>query len=219
MGRLARYENLKRIIDWTIALTALALFLPLWVLIALFIKGTSKGPVIFRNTVVGKGEQPFTYYKFRTMYHHSNEVEHHRFLERFVREGKPFTQVDNGNGQKADVYKVVDDPRITPFGRLLRKSSLDEIPQMINVLRGEMSIVGPRPPIWHEYLLYDEEKRQRLQVTPGLTGLYQVTARSQVPFQDMLQIDLDYIRRRSLALDLSIILKTFFVIASTNGAG
>jgi len=219
MGPEARYEKIKRILDGIIALAALALFLPLWVLVSLFIKGTSKGPVLFRNTVVGRKGQSFTYFKFRTMSHNNNGHLHHRFVENFVRENKPFTRVDNGNGQHVGVYKVTDDPRITSFGRLLRKSSLDEIPQMINVLRGEMSVVGPRPPIWHEYLLYDEAKRQRLQVTPGITGLYQVTARSQVPFDGMLEIDLDYIRRRSLPLDLNIILKTFFVITSTNGAG
>jgi lipopolysaccharide/colanic/teichoic acid biosynthesis glycosyltransferase len=114
---------------------------------------------------------------------------------------------------------VVADPRITPVGRWLRKLSLDEVPQMLNVLAGEMSLVGPRPPVPYEFEHYDEVARQRLSVTPGITGLYQVTARSQVGFSRMLAIDLDYIRRRSVWLDLWIMLKTPWVMLTGKGAG
>lgn len=116
------------------------------------------------------------------------------------------------------VYKLIHDPRVTPFGRFLRKSSLDEIPQMFDVLRGEMSLGGPRPPIWYEYEMYGDWEKQRLAVKPGITGLYQVTARNRVPFQEMARIDLDYIRRRSLSLDLWIILKTVEVVVRGDGA-
>ncbi|HIE52796.1 MAG TPA: sugar transferase [Armatimonadetes bacterium] len=212
------YERLKRVLDVIIAFTLLAMFLPLWLFIALFIKLTSKGPVFYTSTVVGKGGKPFTYYKFRTMYANNDPTIHARFIEQFVRKNRPFTEVQGKGGSRRPVYKVINDPRVTPFGRLLRKTSLDEIPQMFNVLRGEMSIVGPRPPVWHEYQLYTDYCKRRLAVQPGITGLYQVKARNQVPFAEMLRIDLEYIRQRSFALDLWIILRTFLVVATGEGA-
>jgi len=115
-------------------------------------------------------------------------------------------------------FKVVGDPRVTPVGRVLRRLSLDEVPQLLNVLRGDMSIVGPRPPIAEEYALYDDRCRLRLAVKPGITGLYQVTARSRVPFSQMLAIDLDYIERRSIRLDVAIMLRTIAVMVSGRGA-
>jgi lipopolysaccharide/colanic/teichoic acid biosynthesis glycosyltransferase len=116
------------------------------------------------------------------------------------------------------VYKVVDDHRVTAVGRVLRRFSLDEVPQLVNVLRGDMRVVGPRPPIVYEWGLYDDAARRRLDVKPGITGLYQVTARSQVPFSGMLALDLEYVRRRSLALDLRIMLRTVWVMLSGRGA-
>ena len=119
----------------------------------------------------------------------------------------------------AGEYKVRNDPRITAIGWLLRRTSLDEIPQLINVLKGNMSIVGPRPPLEFEYALYDEHARRRLAVRPGITGLYQVTGRSRVPFSRMVELDLEYIERRSLWLDLSIMLRTPIVMITGRGAG
>ena len=122
------------------------------------------------------------------------------------------------DGVKTPVYKFIDDPRITPFGRLLRKTGLDEAGQFINVLKGEMSLVGPRPPFSYEYEIYSEYEKRRVGVLPGITGLYQVTARSQVPFNRMLEIDLDYIQRRSLWLDLKILILTPWVMILAKGA-
>lgn len=232
-AEISRYEWAKRVIDVSVSVFVVVLFLPVWVLIALIIKLTSRGPVLFQNVVIGQHGKPFTYYKFRTMFHNCSDAEHRRFLRRFVMKGEAYREFetetekgeDSGNPNEASppgadgrVYKLIQDPRVTPFGRFLRKSSLDEIPQMINVLRGEMSLVGPRPPIWYEYEMYGDWEKQRLAVKPGITGLYQVTARNRVPFQEMVRIDLDYIRRRSLSLDLWIILKTVEVVVRGDGA-
>lgn len=214
--RVSLYDGVKRALDILISSFVLVLLMPLWLLFALIIKCTSRGPVLFRNTVVGQYGKPFTYYKFRTMVHNGSDAAHRKFLEKFVRGEEESQIAASPEGKK--VYKLINDPRVTPFGRFLRKSSLDEIPQMINVLRGEMSLVGPRPPVLYEYEFYGEWEKQRLAVKPGITGLYQVTARSQVPFQEMVRIDLDYIQRRSLRLDLWIILKTLVVMVRGDGA-
>jgi lipopolysaccharide/colanic/teichoic acid biosynthesis glycosyltransferase len=144
----------------------------------------------------------------------SGDDSHHKaWLRDFVRADRPFL-----DSEGEPVYKAVDDARVTPVGRFLRRFSLDEVPQLINVLIGDMSVVGPRPPIPAEYEVYDESARGRLAVKPGITGLYQVTARSRVPFSEMLAIDLDYIRRRSLGLDLSIMLRTVGAMVHGEGA-
>lgn len=209
------YLAAKRTLDVLVSLAVLLWGLPLWLAIALAIKLTSPGPVFYRGTVIGKGGRPFRYYKFRTMVAGADNTVHRQWLERFVKEDAAYAQDAAGR----PVFKVVADPRVTPVGRWLRKLSLDEVPQMINVLRGEMSLVGPRPPVPYEYEHYDAVAKQRLSVTPGITGLYQVTARSQVGFSRMLAIDLDYIRRRSLWLDLRIMLKTPWVMLTGKGAG
>ena len=164
---------------------------------------------------MGKGGRVFRYYKFRSMRADSDNKAHKEWLEKFVKEDAAFAE--DASGQQ--VFKVVNDPRITSIGRWIRKLSLDEAPQMINVLKGDMSLVGPRPPVPYEYEHYDEVARQRVSVTPGITGLYQVTARSQVGFSGMLAIDLDYIRRRSTTLDLTIMVKTPWVMLTGKGAG
>jgi lipopolysaccharide/colanic/teichoic acid biosynthesis glycosyltransferase len=192
-----------------IAGSVLVLLSPLWLLIGLVIRVTSPGPALFRATVVGKDGRQFTYYKFRSMV--AGDDRHHKeWLRDFVTRDAPY---------RDRVYKVEADPRVTPVGRVLRRLSLDEVPQLINVLRGEMSIVGPRPPIPFEYDLYDQRARGRLAVKPGITGLYQVTARSQVPFSRMLALDLEYIERRSLWLDVGIMVRTVGVMLSGRGAG
>lgn len=202
------YEAAKRALDILVAAAVLVLLSPLWLLIAIAIRLSSPGPALFRNTVIGRGGRPFTYYKFRTMV--KGDDSHHRaWLRDFV------TQDATYQGRR---YKVDDDPRRTGLGKWLRRLSLDEIPQLINVLQGDMSLVGPRPPLRYEFELYDETSRRRLAVRPGITGLYQVTARSAVPFSEMLAIDLDYIRRRSLALDLWIIFRTPWAMLTGRGA-
>lgn len=211
----AGYTATKRALDLAQALVVLVIGLPLWLVIALLIKLTSPGPVLYRGTVIGRGGAPFRYYKFRTMITNGDNSAHKQWLEQFVKQDAAFAEDATGN----KVFKVINDPRITSVGRWLRKLSLDEAPQMINVLKGDMSVVGPRPPVPYEYEHYDDWAKQRLSVPPGITGLYQVTARSQVGFSGMVTIDLDYIRRRSLWLDLQIMLKTPIVMLLGKGAG
>ncbi|HKF75135.1 MAG TPA: sugar transferase [Candidatus Dormibacteraeota bacterium] len=203
------YEVLSRLLNVAVAVAVLILLSPLWLAIAGLIRATSPGPALFRRTVAGRFGRPFTYYKFRTMV--DGDDSHHRaWLREFV---------VNDAAYQHGTFKVVGDRRITGVGKVLRRLSLDEVPQMLNVLRGEMSLVGPRPPIMAEFELYDDRARCRLAVRPGITGLYQVTARSQVPFSRMVDIDLEYIRRRSLALDVSIMLRTAVVMLAGRGAG
>ncbi|MER2600685.1 MAG: sugar transferase [Caldilineales bacterium] len=209
------YRTAKRTLDIVIAAAVLLLGLPIWLVIALLVKRSSPGPVFYRGTVIGRGGAPFRYYKFRTMITGGDNSAHRQWLEQFVKQDAAFSE--GPGGQK--VFKVVNDPRVTRIGRVLRKLSLDEAPQMLNVLRGDMSLVGPRPPVPYEYEHYDDWAKQRLSVPPGITGLYQVTARSQVGFSGMAAIDLDYIRRRSVWLDLWIMLKTPLVMLLGKGAG
>ena len=203
------YHAASRLVDVTLAAGILLLLAPLWLAIAALIKMSSQGPVLFRRTVIGERGRPFRYYKFRSMVD-GDDSHHQRWLRDFVTKDAPY---------ESGKFKVVGDPRITGVGRVLRRLSLDEVPQLINVLKGEMSMVGPRPPIPYEFSLYDAGSRRRLAVKPGITGLYQVTARSRVPFSQMLAIDLDYIERRSLRLDLGIMLRTAAVMLSGRGAG
>lgn len=199
------YDGFKRVLDLTLAILVVLLGSPLWLIIALSVKITSPGPVLYRGTVVGKGEVPFIYYKFRTMRCDSDDSGHREFIKGYVR----------GSVRQG---KYLEDGRITRVGRVLRKTSLDEIPQLINVIRGEMSIVGPRPPVPYEYALYGDRHRQRLTVLPGITGLNQVEGRSSSTFEEMVARDIYYIQHRSVRLDLYIILKTVFVVIGGRGA-
>jgi lipopolysaccharide/colanic/teichoic acid biosynthesis glycosyltransferase/glycosyltransferase involved in cell wall biosynthesis len=197
------YEAVKRVLDLAISLGVLVLGLPLWVLIAIAIKLESPGPVMFRGTVVGRGCTPFTYFKFRSMRIDGDDSAHRRFIERYVRE--------NG-GHEHDgeiVYKLMADDRVTAVGRWIRRFSLDEVPQLLNVLRGEMSVVGPRPPLDYEFEHYDERSRRRLRVKPGITGMQQVWHRHSASFDDKLKLDEKYIRLRSVWLDVKLIVHTF----------
>jgi len=207
------YDLSKRAIDLLISSLVLVIGAPVWAALAALIRATSPGPALHKGQVAGHNGRIFTYYKFRSM--RPGDDSHHReWLRAFVMADSPYA---TGAGGTA-VYKVVDDPRITRVGHWIRRFSIDEVPQLINVLRGEMSIVGPRPPLVAEVEHYDERSYQRLAVLPGITGLYQVTARSQVPFSEMLAIDCDYIRRRSLALDLWIMARTVGVMLGGRGA-
>jgi lipopolysaccharide/colanic/teichoic acid biosynthesis glycosyltransferase len=208
-GDRRAYEIAKRTIDLAITSLALVLLSPAWAVIAVLVQATSPGPALFSRTVVGRGGRRFSYYKFRSM-RQGDDTEHLEWLRDFVVNDKAYVGSE---------FKVRNDPRITPLGKLLRRTSLDEVPQLINVLRGEMSLVGPRPPIEFEYELYDDNARQRLAVKPGITGLYQVTARSAVPFSEMLRFDLEYIERRSVWLDFRIMLITPIRMITGRGAG
>jgi lipopolysaccharide/colanic/teichoic acid biosynthesis glycosyltransferase len=207
---LARYERQKRVLDVFVALASLLLLSPVLLLMALLIRLTSRGPVFYRGTVIGRYGHPFTYYKFRTMRADSDSALHRQFIEQYVAE--------SGEQSEPKVYKLLDDPRITTVGRWLRRTSLDEMAQMFNVLRGEMSVVGPRPPVPYEYEHYTSYHHQRLNVLPGITGLAQVRARSRASFEEMVAIDLEYIRRRSIRLDLAIMLETIWVMLTGRGA-
>lgn len=196
----------KRISETLVALVILVLFAPVWLIIALAIKLTSPGPVLFRGRVVGKDGREFTYYKFRSMQHNNDNREHYRFIVSYVSQAGLCSASSTENIKPS--FKLTKDKRITPVGQVIRKLSLDEVPQLINVIRGEMAIVGPRPPVPYEYSLYDERCKARLGVLPGITGLAQVRARGQATFQQMVEFDLEYIARRTLILDWQIMLKT-----------
>ena len=187
-----------------VALAAIVVLAPLWVIVAIAIKLTSPGAVLFRTPIIGQGGRPFVYNKFRTMKIGGDDTEHRRWIRAWVCADRPYARDDDGQ----PVYKLTDDPRVTRIGRWLRRASLDEMPQLINVLRGEMHIVGPRPPVVYEYGLYGPHARGRVAVKPGITGLYQVRRRGRATFSEMLGLDLEYVRRRSLWLDLCIIART-----------
>ncbi|MCH7511091.1 MAG: sugar transferase [Chloroflexi bacterium] len=194
----------KRPLDLVTGAALLLASFPLWIIIALLIKLGSRGPVFYTQEAIGRGGEPFRLYKFRTMRTDADNERHRAYIATFV-DGKSAQDEDGGERK---VYKMVDDDRVTRVGRWLRRLSVDELPQLLNVLRGEMSLVGPRPPLPYEFALYDDWARQRLAVQPGITGLYQVTLRSEASFREMVEVDLEYIRRRSLWLDLGIMART-----------
>ncbi len=210
------YLFCKRVMDLSLALLMLFLAAPVMLLIAAAIKLDSPGPVLFVQVRLGQNGAPFRFYKFRTMFDRADPGLHHRYVQSFIR-----ARVADGNGSAkaaAGTFKLVSDPRVTRVGRILRRSSLDELPQLFNVVKGDMSLVGPRPPLPYEVVEYQEWHRGRLAVTPGLTGLWQVRGRSRVTFDDMVRMDLEYIARQSLWLDLRILLLTVPAVLSGKGA-
>jgi len=216
-GSSRAYAAAKRAFDIVVALAVLVLFGPLWLVTALAVKVTSPGPVFHRAEVTGRGGRAFTYFKFRSMYADADDSVQRRFRRDFVSNNEPFRVERGPDGRERAVYKVVDDPRITPVGRIIRKLSIDEAPQFMNVLRGEMSLVGPRPPLLWEVQYYQPWHWERLAVKPGITGAAQVRSRQGLPFDEMARIDIDYVRRRSLWLDLSIMLRTPFALLREPG--
>jgi exopolysaccharide biosynthesis polyprenyl glycosylphosphotransferase len=199
---------LKRTFDLVVAALAIVLLLPLWLLIALFIKLDSKGPVFYTQERVGMDGRLFLLYKFRTMKAGADPELHREYQKAFIA-GRAEANIGNDN---KPTYKLLADPRITRIGRLLRRTSLDEVPQLLNVLLSDMSIVGPRPPIPYEVEAYELWHRKRLDMKPGLTGLWQVSGRNRLPFEEMVRLDLFYIENWSLLLDLKIILRTVLVM-------
>jgi len=193
-------ELLIRAIDVIVALSVIVLLGWLFVLIGLAVRATSVGPGIFRQRRVGMDGRVFTVYKFRTMRRDADETVHATYMRAFVGTGVCHT----GDGR---LYKLIDD-RITGVGRFLRRTSLDELPQVWNVLRGEMSLVGPRPVVIYEVDLYPDWYRERFRVKPGLTGLWQVSGRGRLTYEEMMTLDLDYVARRSLRLNLTILART-----------
>lgn len=192
-------RSVKRLVDVVLATVCLVLSLPVLLVVALAVRRDSAGPALFKQVRVGADGRPFTLFKFRSMVHGNNDAEHRRYVTRFIR----------GSAERNDgLFKLVDDPRITRVGRVLRQTSLDELPQLWNVLRGEMSLIGPRPPLPAEVAQYSDEAWQRLRVKPGLTGLWQVSGRSNLSFDEMVALDVRYWQQWSPLLDLTILLKT-----------
>ena len=211
-GVLERFS--KRFIDVSLSLGVLVLGFPFFLAIGLLIKLTSRGPVFFKQRRVGENGKPFFLYKFRSMKIDCDDSIHREFTQNYIQGQDSQTSLD---GESETLYKIVDDPRITAVGGFLRKTSLDELPQFINILRNEMSVVGPRPPMEYEYEHYDDWHKLRVKIKPGLTGLWQVSGRSTVPFQEMVMLDLYYIEHWSLRMDLNIMIKTVPVMLSGTG--
>ena len=207
-------DAIKRLVDIAASLSLLLLLSPLLLVVALAVKWTSPGPVLFKQVRLGKWGVPFKMLKFRSMYVNSGDAPHYDFVTQFIKESGR-TQV---SGDEA-VFKLVDDPRVTRIGNFIRKTSIDELPQLWNVLVGEMSLVGPRPPLPYELAHYAPWHRRRvLEAKPGITGLWQVTGRSRTTFDDMVRLDLRYAKSRSLWTDLRILLRTPGAVVGGKGA-
>jgi lipopolysaccharide/colanic/teichoic acid biosynthesis glycosyltransferase len=207
---------IKRAVDITGSATMLILCAPLFLVIAVAVKASTKGPIFYRQQRVGRYGQTFTFLKFRSMYADSDSSVHREFVTRLIT-SQPSQQRGDVNGQS--VYKLTDDSRITSVGKLLRRTSLDELPQFLNVLKGEMSLVGPRPPIPYELAAYQTWHRRRLLgVKPGITGLWQVMSRSSVEFDEMVRLDLRYASTWSPWLDFRIMMRTPLAVIKGTGA-
>jgi len=194
----------KRILDIVVSATVLVLLSPLFLIVALWIRLDSKGPIFFSQIRVGKGGQKFTMWKFRSMY---------------VDAEKRKAALMNENEMRGGVlFKMKNDPRITPIGNFIRKFSIDELPQLWNVLIGDMSLVGPRPPLPNEVAQYTPYQHQRLNVTPGITCIWQVSGRSRIPFPEQVEMDLRYIANQSFFYDLTLLLQTIPAVLGTQGA-
>lgn len=199
----------KRALDIVLALVGLVLVLPVLLMTMLAVRWDSPGPALFRQVRVGANGRRFQLYKLRTMRHGNDDLAHREYV----------TQLINGSGERRnDVFKLVDDPRITRIGRVLRNLSIDEVPQLWNVLTGDMSLVGPRPPLPHEVELYPATAWDRLRVKPGITGLWQVSGRCELSFEQMVALDVHYWRRWSPLAEIVIILKTPRAVLSRRGA-
>src|SRR6185437_10336665 len=206
----------KRCLDVVLSAAALIFCLPLFLVIAIAVKLGSRGPVFFKQERLGQFRKPFKCLKFRSMYAENGPKIHQEFMKDLIA-GSYKGEGEEGTGRP--LYKMKDDPRITRVGRFLRRTSLDELPQFINVLYGEMSLVGPRPPLAYEYERYDTLHRRRvLEAKPGITGLWQVKGRSRVPFNDMVRLDIHYARHWSIWLDVAILLQTPRAVFMGDGA-
>ena len=197
------YHSIKRIFDFMAAICGVIILSPVMLVIAILIKVEDHGPVFYKQVRVGKNGKKFKMYKFRSM---------------FVNADKMLAKLKEQNDVEGPMFKMKDDPRITKVGHFIRKHSLDELPQFLNVIKGDMSLVGPRPPLPSEVAEYSDYDKQRLYVTPGCTGLWQATERNEVGFSEMVQLDIQYIQRASFMFDLWIIWKTVEIIIKPNGS-
>ena len=210
--RIRIYRSIKRFWEKVLALALLILIAPLLLLLATLIRLNSSGPALFRQTRIGKNGKPFICYKFRSLYVDVDNTAHLAFLKAFVDD-----EIQGITGDQA-VFKPVRPEQVTAVGRFLRKTSLDELPQLINILRGDMSIIGPRPNIPSEVEAYKDWQKRRLAVLPGITGLAQVHGRSSIPFDLIARYDIEYVDNESLSLDLRILLQTVPIVLHGKGA-
>lgn len=197
------YHGMKRFFDIVAATCGIVILSPLMVLIAVLIKAEDHGPIFYKQIRVGKNGKEFKMYKFRSM---------------FVNADKMLDKLKEQNDVDGPMFKMKKDPRVTKIGHFIRKHSLDELPQFLNVLRGDMSLVGPRPPLPSEVAEYSEYDKQRLFVIPGCTGLWQATERNEVGFNRMVELDIEYIKKASIAYDLLIIFKTIGIVLKPNSS-
>ncbi len=202
--KIFRYETAKRILDLAVTIPLLILLSPALLLLALMIKLWDRGPVLFVQTRVGERGREFRCFKFRSMVPDAEKLKE-QLLDQ------------NHHGDNR-TFKMQRDPRITWIGRIIRKASIDELPQLWNVVRGDMSLVGPRPPVPNEVNLYSEKDRLRLMVRPGITCIWQVSGRGNLPFSDQVRLDLEYIQHRSIWLDLKLLFLTIPAVLSGRGA-
>lgn len=198
-----KYEFLKRAIDIFCSLIGLLVLIPILVLVAILVKIESKGPIIFSQDRVGKGGKVFKMYKFRSMLINAEELK-----EKLI----------DKNERIGPMFKIKNDPRITKVGKFIRKTSIDELPQLVNILKGEMSIVGPRPSLRSEVDEFDEWMLKRLNVKPGLTCYWQVSGRNEIEFEEWMKLDIKYVEERNILIDAILILKTFFVLFGDSSA-
>jgi len=204
---------LKRALDLILTSLILIVFSPLLLLIMLAIKIGSPGPVFYKQMRLGERGKPFRFYKFRSMYVNTDDAQHRSYVKNLIKAGNPYEVDENGKL----LFKISDDGRVTRVGKLIRKYSVDEFSQLLNVLRGEMSLVGPRPPLPHEYKDYRDWHRKRLDGIPGITGLWQVSGKNRIPFEEMVKLDIHYLKNWSLWLDIKIILRTIPVMLKGEG--
>jgi len=223
------YFVMKRLFDFTAASILLIVALPVCAIVILAIMVNSKGSPVFVQERVGAKrvfkngryvwvQKTFRFYKFRTMYQNNDSAIHRQFMQALIRDD--MSTIDKLQAPDTDPkkkFKLQNDPRITKVGHFLRKTSLDELPQLVNVIKGEMSLVGPRPAIGYEVDLYSDAHRKRLQAQPGITGLWQVKARSSVSFEEMVKLDVEYIEQQSLWLDIKLLFSTLAVIVKKKG--
>jgi len=206
------YPIFKRVAETILSIVLLILMAPLFLLLTLAIRWDSPGPALFRQTRIGKRGKSFTFYKFRTMFHDIDRSGHQAFLKAYVN-----GELASGtNGQ--NVYKPIQANQITRVGRILRKTSLDELPQLFNIIKGEMSFIGPRPNVPTEVEAYQEWHRKRLEVLPGITGLAQINGRSMIAFDQIVQYDIEYVENAGLLMDLKVLWCTIPAVLLGNGA-
>lgn len=198
------YEHLKRLMDGVLAIVGLILLSPLFLLLAIVIKLESPGPILFTQTRIGLCGTKFSCWKFRSMY--------------IDAEMRKQSLIDKNDMCGGTTFKIKNDPRITKTGRFIRKASIDELPQLWNVIAGQMSLVGPRPPVPQEVMKYSAYDKQRLIVKPGITCIWQVSGRSDIPFKDQVRLDIEYIRKRSLWMDFVLLLRTIPAVLLARGA-